>query len=80
MDLINQIDLIRVPKLDPEHAVILVKIGIDTVVELSKRNPDNLYKTITEEMEDLQLNVIISKQQVIEWIDTASTMKRRIKY
>ena len=76
----NISDLLRVPGIEEYHANVLEQIGVDTVIELSTRNPDLLYQSIVEYSESSNVKGTLSKMMVHEWVAKAKTMKRKLKY
>ena len=75
----NLADLVRISGVSDYYAVILEECGVDTVKELSRRNPDNLYSTLTDYCEKKELE-IIEKSDVEKWISRASEIKPMLEY
>lgn len=48
LEWVNLSDLFRISGIGEEYADLLEEAGVDTVVELSKRKPENLYVKILE--------------------------------
>jgi len=46
LDWVNRADLMRVKGIGEEYSDLLEKAGVDTVVELARRNPDNLHASM----------------------------------
>jgi hypothetical protein len=60
---------------------LLEKSGVDSVVELSKRLPDNLYKKMQDVNKAKNLvNAMPGLKKVKGWISQAKKMKRVITY
>lgn len=47
----NHCDLMRIPMIGPREADVLEEVGIDTVLELARRNPENLHSSLEEYIE-----------------------------
>jgi uncharacterized membrane protein HdeD (DUF308 family) len=81
LEWINQIDLYRVKGVGSEYADLLEASGVDTVIELAQRNPQNLIQKLVEVNEDKQLvRRLPSQSQVDEWIAQAKNLPRVIQY
>jgi Domain of unknown function (DUF4332) len=78
---VNHVDLYRVRGVGEEFAQLLEAAGVDTVVELARRNPTNLQVKLTEvnEAQDLVRQVPV-ETQVERWVEEAKTLPRVIKY
>ncbi len=81
LEWVNRADLFRIPGVGEEYSDLLEQAGVDTVVELAKRNPDNLYEELVKINEEKKLvRRLPTKKQVIAWIQAAKKMKRVIEY
>jgi predicted flap endonuclease-1-like 5' DNA nuclease len=77
----NHADLTRVKGIAGVYADLLEAIGVDTVVELAKRNPDHLYELMLKANNELRfVKRLPSLTQVDEWITQASRFNRKLKY
>lgn len=82
----NRADLVRIDGLGTKRSTLLEKVGVDTVVELSMRNPDNLIKKMAEKIEEdtgkpiAPINLALLKRTVPAWIDQAKTLPRVLSY
>ena len=81
LEWVNLADLFRVRGIGEEYSDLLEEAGVDTVVELSKRRSDNLYKKI------LEVNIAKklvrrppSEGMVAEWIESAKKLPRIVTY
>ncbi len=78
---INRADLFRIPGVGEEYSSLLEQVGVDTVAELSKRSPDNLYEALLKINEKKKLvRRLPTKNQVAGWIRSAKKLKRIIEY
>ncbi|MCD6348601.1 MAG: DUF4332 domain-containing protein [Candidatus Korarchaeota archaeon] len=78
---VNKADLLRVPGIGEEYSYLLEQAGVNTTVELSKRNPDNLYETLV--MVNKRKKVVRrlpTRKQVASWIQAAKKLERIIEY
>lgn len=78
---VNHVDLFRIKGVAQEYADLLEEAGVDTVVELAKRNPANLHKRMIEVNEQKALvRRTPHASEVVKWIDQAKELRRVIHY
>lgn len=78
---VNRADLYRVKGIGSEYSDLLEAAGVDTVVELSKRRPDNLTEKMVEVNIEKRLVRRVPTQQMVEgWITEAKTLPRIVNY
>ena len=78
---VNHVDLYRIKGVGSEYADLLERAGVDTVVELSRRNPENLLaalETVNEDQKLVRKMPVLS--QVQDWIEQAKSLPRKINY
>lgn len=81
LEWVNHADLFRVSGIGEEYSDLLEASGVDTVVELSKRNPDNLYTAMVEKNAEKKLvRRMPSKKQVAGWVEQAKGLPRKVSY
>ena len=81
LDWVNRTDLMRVTGVGEEYSDLLEKAGVDTVVELGQRNPDNLYQKLLEVNEEKQLvRRPPARSMVAQWVAQAKTLPRVVSY
>jgi predicted flap endonuclease-1-like 5' DNA nuclease len=81
LEWVNRADLIRIKGVSEEYSDLLESSGVDTVVELSRRNPDNLQKKMIEVNDEKKLVRRVPKlNQVKEWVEQAKKLPRIIEY
>lgn len=81
LEWVNQIDLYRVKGVGSEYADLLEASGVDTVVELAQRNPQNLFQKLVDVNEEKQLvRKLPGESQVNEWVAQAKKLPRVIHY
>ena len=77
LEWVNRADLFRIPGVGEEYSDLLEQAGVDTVVELAKRNPDNLYEELVKVNEKKKLvRRLPTRKQVAAWVQAAKKMKR----
>ncbi len=81
LEWVNHADLFRIKGIGPEYADLLEEAGVDTVVELAQRNPDNLYAKLVEVNEAKKLvRRLPTPNMVKAWIAQAKELPRVIQY
>ncbi|HDQ05625.1 MAG TPA: DUF4332 domain-containing protein, partial [Candidatus Bathyarchaeota archaeon] len=74
-------DLMRIKGVGEEYSDLLEEAGVDTVVELAQRNPDNLYAKLLEVNEEKNLvRRLPNLEDVTSWVNQAKTLPRKIEY
>lgn len=78
---VNMADLFRVKGIGSEYAELLQASGVNTVVELSKRNPENLHAKMLEVNADKKLvRQPPSSDTVAGWVQSAKELPRVVQY
>ena len=78
---VNHADLWRIKGVAEEYSDLLEEAGVDTVVELAKRVPANLYKKMTEVNAAKKLvRQLPSEKQVADWVAQAKKLPRGVFY
>jgi predicted flap endonuclease-1-like 5' DNA nuclease len=81
LDWVNRADLMRVHGVGEEYSDLLEQAGVDTVVELAQRNPDNLFKRMVEVNDAKRLvRRIPTRDMVARWVEQAKTLPRVMTY
>ncbi|HPL82049.1 MAG TPA: DUF4332 domain-containing protein [Anaerolineaceae bacterium] len=81
LEWVNHADLYRIKGVGEEYSDLLEEAGVDTVVELATRNPENLYAKIIEVNKAKKLvRRPPSQSMVADWILQAKDMDRAIFY
>ena len=81
LEWVNHADLYRIKGVGEEYSDLLEEAGVDTVVELATRNPENLYTKIIEVNNEKKLvRRPPSQSMVADWILQAKSMDRAIFY
>ena len=78
---VNRADLARVKGISTQYADLLECAGVDTVPELSQRNPENLRVAMEKANEEKNLvRQVPSQSQVEDWVKQAKELPRAINY
>ena len=81
LEWVNLSDLMRIKGVGEEYSDLLEEAGVDTVVELAQRNPDNLYAKLLEVNEEKNLvRRLPNLEDVTSWVNQAKTLPRKIEY
>ena len=77
----NHLDLYRIKGVGSEYSDLLEEAGVDTVVELAQRNPENLYQNLVEVNNAKKLvRKMPVQSQVADWIEQAKKLPRVLQY
>jgi small subunit ribosomal protein S1 len=78
---VNHCDLFRINGVGAQYAELLEASGVDTVVELAQRNPENLAAKLAEVNAEKNLvNRLPDEGSVGDWIEQAKSLPRAISY
>lgn len=81
LEWVNLADLFRIKGVGEEYSDLLEEAGVDTVVELSRRNPKNLHAKILEVNEKKKL---VRRPPTLEkvrgWIEQAKKLPRKVEH
>jgi predicted flap endonuclease-1-like 5' DNA nuclease len=81
LEWVNRADLFRIKGIGKEYSELLNVAGVNTVVQLSRRNPENLRAKLEKLNDDKMLvKQLPSVETITEWINHAKNLKRRIEY
>ena len=81
LEWVNLADLYRIKGVGSEYSDLLEEAGVDTVVELAKRVPENLHAKILEINEKKNLvNRPPPMSAVKDWVEQAKKLKRLVEY
>jgi len=81
LDWVNRADLYRIKGVREEYSDLLERAGVDTVVELAQRNPDNLHTKMREVNAEKKLvRRLPTQAQVHDWVRQAKDLPRRVSY
>lgn len=81
LEWVNLADLYRIKGIGSEYSDLLEEAGVDTVVELSKRVPKNLFEKMGEVNAKKKLvRKLPAESQVADWVDQAKKLPRKVSY
>lgn len=78
---VNRADLMRIPGVGEQYSDLLEAAGVDTVMELAQRNPENLYQKLVEINAKKHLvRRLPNPAMVADWIERAKSLERSVSY
>lgn len=78
---VNQADFFRIRGVGKQYSDLLESAGVNTVMDLSRRNPKKLYENLRETNREKNLVRRTPPLKMIEgWIQSAKKLKRLVKY
>lgn len=78
---VNIADLFRIKGVGEEYSDLLEEAGVDTVVEIAKRVPENLHAKMLEVNEKKRLvRRLPTLDEVKRWIEEAKKLPRKVEY
>ena len=81
LEWVNIADLLRINGVGQDYSDLLKEAGVNTVVELGRRNADNLHeKIININEKKFLVKKLPSLNQVNEWIEQAKSLPRKVEY
>ncbi len=81
LEWVNLADLFRIKGVGEEYSDLLEEAGVDTVVELAKRVPENLHAKMLEVNAKKKLvRRPPTLNDVTRWIEEAKTLQRKLEY
>jgi len=81
LEWVNLSDLFRIKGVGSEYSDLLEEAGVDTVVELSKRVPANLFAKMVEVNAAKKLvRKMPVEKQVADWVNQAKKLPRLVSY
>lgn len=81
LEWVNHADLFRIKGVGEEYADLLEEAGVDTVVELATRKPENLHKKMGEVNEAKKIVRKLPTPTMVEgWVEEAKTLPRKVEH
>jgi len=81
LEWVNLADLFRIKGVGSEYSDLLEEAGVDTVVELAQRKPENLHAKIVEiNAEKKLVRKLPTLKQVQDWVAQAAKLERKVHY
>ncbi len=81
LEWVNRADLMRIKGVGEEYSDLLEVAGVDTVVELSNRKPENLHAKLVETNKEKKIvRQLPGAKQVQAWVQEAKKLPRKVEY
>jgi len=81
LEWVNLADLMRIKGVGEEYSDLLEEAGVDTVKELKRRNPENLYKAMIEVNQAKKLvRRVPTLKEVENWVAEAGKLPPVVTY
>jgi predicted flap endonuclease-1-like 5' DNA nuclease len=81
LEWVNLADLFRIKGVGEEYSDLLEEAGVDTVVELAQRNPENLYeKVVAVNQQKKLVRKLPTQGQISDWVAQAKKLPRVVTY
>lgn len=81
LEWVNLSDLYRIKGVGSEYSDLLEEAGVDTIVELSKRVPKNLFEKMVEINTKKKLvRKMPTEAQIADWVEQAKKLPRKVSY
>lgn len=81
LEWVNLADLFRIKGIGEEYSDLLEEAGVDTVVELARRDPANLHAKILEINKEKKLvRRPPTLAQVTDWVKQAKKLPKKVEY
>lgn len=80
LEMANRADLARIKGIGSVYSDLLEWAGVDTVAELARRNPDNLYAKMVEAAGEHFVRRLPRAADVADWIAQAKALPRMLEY
>jgi predicted flap endonuclease-1-like 5' DNA nuclease len=81
LEWVNLADLMRIKGVAEEYSDLLEEAGVDTVAELARRNPENLFTKIMEVNKEKKLVRQPPRANMVEdWIKQAKCLPKVVEY
>jgi predicted flap endonuclease-1-like 5' DNA nuclease len=78
---VNRADLMRITGIGEQYSDLLEAAGVDTVMELARRNPENLHQKLVEiNAEKGLVRRLPNLTMVADWIEKAKGLERAVSY
>ncbi len=80
LEMANRADLARIKGIGTVYSDLLEWAGVDTVAELARRNPENLYTKIGEVAAEHFVKRLPRAEDVANWVAQAKELPRALEY
>ncbi|MER2600289.1 MAG: DUF4332 domain-containing protein [Caldilineales bacterium] len=80
LEMANRADLSRIKGIGSVYSDLLEWAGVDTVAELARRNPENLFNKIVEVAGEHFVQRLPRAASIVDWVDQAKALPRMLEY
>lgn len=80
LEMANRADLSRIKGIGSVYSDLLEWAGVDTVAELARRNPENLFNKIVEVAGEHFVQRLPRAASVTDWVEQAKALPRMLEY
>jgi predicted flap endonuclease-1-like 5' DNA nuclease len=81
LEWVNKADFFRIKGIGEEYSDLLTEAGVNTVIELARRNPENLHETLVGVNKAKNLvRRPPTLNQIKDWIEQAKNLPRKVEY
>lgn len=80
LELANRADLLRIRGLTMTYAELMTRAGVDSVLELSRRIPENLYPRLLLAASFYDIHEFPRLDTVCQWVSEARQLQRAIYF
>jgi len=81
LEWVNLADLFRIKGIGEEYSDLLGEAGVDSVVELAKRDPENLHAKMAEvNAKEKLVRRLPTLNEVKDWIEQAKKLPKKVEH
>jgi len=81
LEWVNKADFFRIKGIGEEYSDLLTEAGVNTVIELARRNPENLHETLVGVNQAKNLvRRPPTTNQIKDWIEQAKNLPRKVEH
>ncbi|MEJ5328006.1 MAG: DUF4332 domain-containing protein [Candidatus Bathyarchaeia archaeon] len=81
LEWVNLADLFRIKGIGEEYSDLLEEAGVDSVVELAKRDPENLHAKMAEvNAKEKLVRRLPTLNEVKDWIEQAKKLPKKVEH
>lgn len=81
LEWVNLADLFRIKGIGEEYSDLLEEAGVDSVVELAKRDPENLHAKMVEvNAKEKLVRRLPTLNEVKDWIEQAKKLPKKVEH
>jgi len=81
LEWVNLADLFRIKGIGEEYSDLLEEAGVDSVVELAKRDPENLHAKMAEvNAKEKLVRRLPTLNEIKDWIEQAKKLPKKVEH